>query len=41
MVQKSGEPVEFGTLSHYLQGFKNIRGGAGYFSSTVVGGFSH
>ena len=28
-------PVEVGSLSHYLQGFSTIPGGAGYFSSTV------
>ena len=30
-------PVEVGRLSHYLQGFSTIPGGAGILPSTVVG----
>ena len=29
-------PVEVGSLSHYLQGFITIPGGAGFLPSTVV-----
>ena len=35
MVQKSGEPVEVGSLSHYLQVFCFFPGGAGFQPSTV------
>ena len=35
MVQKSGEPVEVGSLSNYLQVF-HIPGGAGFLPSTVL-----
>ena len=28
-------PVEVGSLSHYLQGFSTIPGGAGFLPSTV------
>ena len=47
MVQKSGQPVEFGTLSHFLKGFYvfYIPGAAGFLpspvSSTVNGQISH
>ena len=36
MVQKSGYPVEVGSLSHYLRRVSYIPGGAGFLPSTVV-----
>ena len=30
-----GSPVDIGSLSHYLQGFGSIPGGAGFLPSTV------
>ena len=37
MVQKSGSPVEVGSLSHYLRGLIHPNGGClGFLPSTVI-----
>ena len=35
MAEIRRSPVEVGSLSHYLQGFSTIPGGAGFLPSTV------